>query len=103
MYYRSTSWTFKLATLLFFGGLMFAIPCIGQRDDVKGGPRDVALKTVLRQYLKDQDVESDGTVRYVVAFVDLNGDGVKEVMVHVTCQSLCGSGVCPMLVLSRAG
>jgi hypothetical protein len=65
----------------------------GQRDDVKGGASDVALKRVLRQYLKDQDVESDGTVRYVVASVDLNGDGVKEVIVHVMCRAYAGLAV----------
>jgi hypothetical protein len=101
MYYKRSPWMSKLATL-FFAGLMFAIPCIGQRDDVKVGPRDVALKTVLRQYLKEHDVESDGTVRYVVASVDLNGDGVKELIVHVMCQSLCGTGGCPTLVLAPA-
>ena len=29
----------------------------------------------------------------------LNDDGVKEVIVHVTCQSLCGTGGCPTLIL----
>jgi hypothetical protein len=101
MYYKRKPRTFKLATL-FFAGLLFAFPCNGQRDDVKGGASDVALKTVLRQYLKDQDVESDGTVRYLVASVDLNSDGVNEVIVHVMCQRLCGTGGCPTLVLAPA-
>src|SRR5882672_6464822 len=102
MHHKRSPGTFRLATL-FFAGLLFAFPYYGQRDDAKRGASDVALKAVLRQYLKDQGVESDSTVRYVVASVDLNGDGVKEVIVHLMCQSLCGTGGCRTLVLAPAG
>jgi hypothetical protein len=89
----------NLIMIVLFAGLLCWIPCHGQAHDHKHSASDMALKTVLKQYLKDQDVENDGTVRYVPAFVDLNDDGVKEVIVHVMCQSLCGTGGCPTLVL----
>jgi len=73
--------------------LLFAVPCQSQTTDA-------ALKNVLRQYLRDQDVENDSSVRYIAAFVDLNDDGKKEIIVHVISQSLCGTGGCPTLVLA---
>lgn len=57
------------------------------------------LKEVLKQYLKEQDAENDGSTRYIASFVDLNDDGKKEVVVYVIAQSLCGTGGCPTLVL----
>jgi hypothetical protein len=80
-------------------GLLLALRCQGQTKEPKGVASDAALKTVLRQYLNDQDVENGGTVRYIAAFDDLNDDGMKEVIVHVMCQSLCGTGGCPTLIL----
>lgn len=81
------------------GGLLSPFPCQGQTHHVEHGVRDNALKAVLQQYLKDQDVENDGTVRYVPAFVDLNDDGAEEVIVHIISPSLCGTGGCPTFVL----
>lgn len=81
-------------------GLQTAFPCQGQTHGLEHRASDAALKTVLRQYLKDQDVEDRNSVRYIPAFVDLNDDGVKEVIVHVMCRSLCGTGGCPTLVLA---
>jgi hypothetical protein len=93
------SWGLVIGSL---AGLLFGFPCHAQRDDPNHGAGDAALRKVLRQYVKDQDVEHENTVRYVAAFVDLNDDGVKEVIVHVMCQSLCGTGGCPTLVLVPA-
>jgi hypothetical protein len=53
--------------------------------------------------LKDQGVEGDNTVRYIAAFVDLSGDGIKELIIHVTGQGSCGTGGCPTLVLMQTG
>ena len=85
--------------IFLFVGLLSSVPCQGQTRDPQHSTKDVAVKTVLKQYLKDQGVENDATVRYISAFVDLNDDGVEEVIVHVMCQSLCGTGGCPTLVL----
>jgi hypothetical protein len=83
-----------------YAGLLTAYPCKGQAGDLQHGANNPAMKAVLRQYLKDHDVENDIPVRYVTAFVDLNDDGVKEVIVHLISQSVCGTGGCPTLVLA---
>jgi hypothetical protein len=89
----------NLVIVVLFAGLLCSVPCQGQTNNSKDSASDAALKTILKSYLRDQDVEDNAPVRYVAAFVDLNDDGVKEVIVHVTCQSLCGTGGCPTLVL----
>lgn len=80
-------------------GLLFALPCPAQTHRGSGSASNAALNDVLKQYLKEQDVEDDGSARYIASFVDLNDDGKKEVIVHVISQSLCGTGGCPTLVL----
>jgi len=40
---------------------------------------------------------------YVDAYVDLNGDGIEEVIVHIIGRSFCGSGGCNTLILAREG
>ena len=44
-----------------------------------------------------------GETRYTDAFIDLNGDGVKEVVVYLTGRYWCGTGGCVTLVLTRTG
>ncbi len=56
------------------------------------------IETLLREYLKEQDV--DTATRYVSVFVDLNDDGKQEIIVYVLSQSLCGTGGCPTLILA---
>jgi len=91
---------FHLALILgVIAGLLTASSGHGQTPQREHRASDAALKAVLKQYLKDQDVEDDGTARYIPAFVDLNGDGAEEVIVHIVSQSLCGTGGCPTLVL----
>jgi hypothetical protein len=79
--------------------LLFTIPCSAQTHQYSHSQNDPALRNVLKQYLKDQDVENDSPTRYIAAFVDLNDDGKKEVIVHLISQSLCGTGGCPTLIL----
>jgi hypothetical protein len=57
------------------------------------------LRGFLRTYLGAQ---ADRTARYSAGLIDLNGDGTPEVMVHITGQSLCGTGGCLTLVLSSS-
>lgn len=59
------------------------------------------MRSALKKYLKEEDVADDSMVRYVAAFIDLNDDGVKEVIVHIFAQNLCGTGGCPTLVLAQ--
>lgn len=56
------------------------------------------LETFLRQYFKS---DVDTAARYVAAFVDLNGDTAKDVIVYVLHPGYCGSGGCVTLVLER--
>jgi hypothetical protein len=90
----------NLALILgVIAGLLTASSGYGQTHQREHPASDAALKVFLKQYLKDQDVEDDGTARYIPAFVDLNDDGTDEVIVHVIGQSLCGTGGCLTLVL----
>jgi len=58
------------------------------------------LKQFLQKYLKAPLLHPDKSTRYIDVLVDLNGDGVPEVIVYLTGQSWCGSGGCVLLVLS---
>jgi hypothetical protein len=62
-----------------------------------------SLRTFLQPYLGSMPVGEDTTTRYQDAFVDLNGDGIPEVIVFVTGEDWCGSGGCEILVLARKG
>jgi len=62
-----------------------------------------SLKTFLRGYLAAPPRSEDKTTRYSAAFVDLNGDGTPEAIIHVTGRQWCGSGGCHMLILARKG
>jgi hypothetical protein len=80
-------------------GLLLALPSQAQTDQSSQTTTNAALTKVLKQYLKEQEVENDGSTRYMASFIDLNDDGKKEVIVHIIAQSLCGTGGCPTLVL----
>jgi hypothetical protein len=81
-------YVFNYALLI---GSLFAVPCLAQTHNTSQ-TTTAALKEVLKRYLKQQDVENEGSTRYIASFVDLNDDGKKEVIVHVIAQSLCGTG-----------
>lgn len=65
-----------------------------------------AVENSLRSFLQNYDDvhvgERDRTTRYFAAFVDLNGDGVPEVIVYLSGGGWCGSGGCFTLVLARS-
>jgi hypothetical protein len=73
-----------------------------QAGDASSTARD-ALKPFLRQYLKIPPLDDDRTTRYCEAFVDLNGDGIQEVIVRIRGETWCGSGGCVTLVLAPEG
>ena len=64
-------------------------------------PVETSLRTYLQSYLRTNNSDYDKTTRYVAASVDLNGDGVPEVIVYVSSKAWCGSGGCTMLILAR--
>lgn len=59
-----------------------------------------SLKRFLVDYLGDAYPGNDLTTRYSSAFVDLNDNGVTDVIVYITGRTWCGSGGCRMLVLA---
>ena len=59
-----------------------------------------SLKRFLQNYARRPRLEDDEAIRYFAAFVDLNGDGKNEVIIHLAGRSWCGSGGCPTLVLA---
>ena len=81
-------------------GLIFGLPCQAQTHPRSRSPRDAAIKNVLRQYLKEHNIENASSARYMSALVDLNDDGKEEVVVYVISQDLCGTGGCLTLVLA---
>src|ERR1043166_9819232 len=89
-------YVFNYALLI---GFLFALSCLAQTHSRSQTTTNAALKEALKQYLRQQDVENDGSTRYIASFVDLDDDGKKEVIVHVIAPSLCGTGGCPTLVL----
>lgn len=61
------------------------------------------MEDFLRHDLRESTSADDKTAKYTKAFVDLNGDGMDEVIVYITGRTLCGTGGCNTLVLARQG
>jgi hypothetical protein len=61
---------------------------------------EASLKSFLRSYLA---ADGDAATRYHRAFVDLNGDGMDEVVVYLQDRGWCGSGGCTMFILRQQG
>ena len=59
-----------------------------------------SLRRFLAAYVRNAHLPDDKTTRYSYAFVDLNGDGKNEVIVHLQGRWWCGTGGCPTLVLA---
>jgi hypothetical protein len=64
---------------------------------------DDSVKTFLRSYLSDRRLGDDRTTRYFSAFVNLNDDPTKEVIVYLTGGGRCGTGGCTTLILALDG
>lgn len=64
--------------------------------------RAAALKKFLQAHLR-QIASIDETDRFSYAFVDLNGDGKDEAIIHLTGRGWCGTGGCQLYVLTPDG
>jgi hypothetical protein len=62
--------------------------------------KEDSLKRFLQNYLRMPVSSAGETTRYFPAFVDLNGDGIQELIVYVTGERWCGSGGCTTLILA---
>ena len=70
-------------------------------NSVEGGGAGQSLEQFLRQYVGKHSPLHDSDLRYAHAQVDLNQDGIDEIIVHLEGRWLCGSGGCPTLVLQQ--
>ena len=102
----------RLRTVIFpkLLGLMFVMGGVsrlaGQEPKGATAPETSAghsVRAFLQRYLKTGSLKNDTDTRYRVAFVDLNVDGTPEAVVYIIGNAWCGSGGCPLLVLSKAG
>jgi hypothetical protein len=59
------------------------------------------LRIFLQKYVGDPPSEWDKVMRYLNAWVDLNGDGKQEAIVYLL--GWCGSGGCSTLILEPNG
>ena len=56
----------------------------------------------IRHFLLQEYPEA-GSMRYALAWSDLDGDGADEAIVYLAAPYFCGTGGCPTLVLTPAG
>jgi hypothetical protein len=78
--------------------LFLSASCFAQFKHPPTASEERALRTFLQGYAGDSDEKK--TTRYDSAFVDLNSDGAREVIVLLSGNGWCGSGGCTMLVLT---
>lgn len=76
----------------------------GSGDGAPGRPEPgtESLQRYLRAALFDPH-DAGADTRAATALVDLDGDGRREAIVYVSGRTMCGSGGCHLLILTRAG
>lgn len=67
----------------------------------QGGP--LRLRRFLQASLRTGSLEFDQDARYTAAEVNLNSDGVPEIIVYAVGRGFCGSGGCTMIILAKEG
>jgi hypothetical protein len=99
---RRRPWILRFITwILCFAHL--AAPCIAQvsSSQTNETAAHANLKAFLQAYVTRSPWEADKTASYRAADVELDGDGVPEILVYLEGASWCGSGGCVALVLKR--
>lgn len=76
---------------------------LAQTPHSPNSSQEQSLTNFLRGFLGDGPSGIDPTTRYVASFVDLNDDGMQDVIVYVSGRNWCGSGGCNMYVLAPKG
>ncbi|HXM09988.1 MAG TPA: hypothetical protein VN946_08595 [Terriglobales bacterium] len=92
LYFELTMVEVVVSSFLFLVGA----GCLAQPLPQPKSKQDNSLEIFLRDYLRDPFK----TTRYFSAFVDLKGDGTRQVIVYFTDQHSCGSGGCTTLILA---
>jgi len=77
--------------------------CLAQETPRGKNSGNDSLKLFLQQVHGPAIDDEDKTSEYSVALVDLDGDGIKEAIVHVVGPHRCGTGGCNTLILRRNG
>jgi len=94
-----------IAFAALIGGLWSTTRCFSQTQKELTPNQAEFLKSFLQNYLGKPyaPFEREGATRYSSAFVDLKGDGTKEVIVYISGRAWCGSGGCVALILIPEG
>jgi hypothetical protein len=79
------------------------ISAVHTQSQTDAASREQSLKEFLENTLGISRSAVERSVKYLSAFVDLDGDGVEEAIIYVTDQDWCGSGGCTTLVLKPEG
>lgn len=87
-----------IVALLLLWPLLVSFPMTAKTPS---SDSEASLKPFLQRYFAGKD--ENKTVRYIVAFHDLNGDGRPEAIVYITGPEWCGSGGCKLYVLTPTG
>jgi hypothetical protein len=91
--WRATAISVMLSLLL-----MSACSCTAQpKAEVSSQTSEDSLRRFLQGVVKDK------ATRYIVAFRDLNDDGISEAIVYLLGREWCGSAGCNTIILRRGG
>lgn len=72
-------------------------------DDGQRTGAEARLRTSLQNYVLAKWGRPDWDTDYTARFVDLNGDGRREAVVLISGRFWCGTGGCPLWVLTARG
>jgi len=76
------------------------IICLAKAQGTSDEPLSTQQES-LKRFL--QSLDKSKSTRYIVAFRDINDDGIPEAIVYLIGRNWCGSGGCNTLVLAREG
>lgn len=81
-------------------GVMCAAGGPSSSENGQRAEAEASLRASLQNYVSNRWGRPDGDTNYTAKFVDLNGDGRSEAVVLVSGQYWCGTGGCPLWVLT---
>jgi hypothetical protein len=94
--------TLRYLMIAFYGILLVACAFPTPQETATSTTGERAVRQFLQKFAKE-DLLNDPDIRYLLEFVDLNGDKKKEAIVYVIGQYICGRSGCPTLILTPQG
>ena len=88
------------AVLVVVCSSVLVIICLAKAQGTSDEPLSTQQES-LKRFL--QSLDKSKSTRYIVAFRDINDDGIPEAIVYLIGRNWCGSGGCNTLVLARDG